>query len=102
MLFLNVIYKSVYTEYSLSEESIEKYFELVEKNPSVINPSEMSKINKTLSRISFSFKEIYQYLKIRNSDDDHLIFYLRKPFKDYKNLKSEEGLLKNIKLSVYS
>ena len=97
-----MIYKNVYTDYKLSEESIENYLELVRKNPIVINPSEMKKINQVLGYISFSFKEIHEFLQMRNPEDENLIYFLRKPFQDYKFLKSEEDSFNNIKLSVYT
>jgi hypothetical protein len=100
MLFLRVIYKNVYLEYSITLEAIEKLSKLIENHPIVIDTTELSKCNNFMSFISFSIREIYDFLTIKDPHNNILIYNLRKSYKEYRFLLKEDQLSDKVKESL--
>jgi hypothetical protein len=63
-LLLNQISKNVEFE----NDRLKKIIELVKKCPKIISSSDILKINRTLSYVTFVLKEIYEYATTKTVD----------------------------------
>ena len=64
-LFFNHIYTNVFIKNIISSSQIIKFNEIILKTPDLIKPSQISKSNLGAMYISFSLKEIYDYLNLQ-------------------------------------
>ena len=97
MLFMNIIYKVVFLYYALSETQIKNIIQIIENNPTLIKQNELSKINKPLSVLAFSFKEVYEFITQKDEQSGESMFMLKRAYKNFKQLKMEE---ENLKISL--
>ncbi len=101
-LFLHVIYKNVYLDYSIKNGAIEMFQKIINTHPVLINTTEISKLNSTIGFISFSLQEIYEFLTIRDPNESFFIYCMRKSLKEYKHLQKEDELLEKVQYSFSS
>jgi hypothetical protein len=93
-LFLTIIIK----ELDMSREQIEKFIRIVNENSKILNPGDLSKINRPFSNICYPLKEIYEYVtKEVNHNEFHIenddVVY----FEEIRNIKRKIDILnKNI------
>jgi hypothetical protein len=90
MLFMNIIYKVVFLYYALSEIQIKNIIQIIDSNPILIKQNELSKVNKPLSFLTFSFKEIYEFITQKDEQSGESMFMLKRAYMNFKKLKMEE------------
>lgn len=89
--------KGLFTDYfpdkiSLTKESIEKVRMLTDDYPLLFNPSDLIKVNKGMSFLTFVLKDIKEYvLKRIETNQQSIIYYedLRGVVKEMKTLKAK-------------
>lgn len=76
----------------LSRSQIEKILGICESNPKIFNTSELIKLNRACSYLSFVLKEIKDYVSVKHSDG---IFYEEIRFAR-KRISEIKSLLNNM------
>jgi hypothetical protein len=96
MLFLKVIYNTVYLQNSITNYQLVRVKDLIENNQILINPGEMIKINLPASYLAFSIKEIYEYLTQTIPSTGFDIFPWRVKLRELRKLQKEDKKLQNL------
>jgi len=79
----------------LSNEQYNQIISIVKDDPNIIDPGKMFKSNKILSYMTFTIKEIYDFLTKKTSDGV-LILYLRKQNYNLNKMKQKLNFLSNL------
>jgi hypothetical protein len=77
---------------------------IISKCPELLKPSEISIINLGASYICFSIKEIWEYLKMIQTDEGKRICNWKRKIENLNKIVKEEEQLKEIisgKISIY-
>jgi hypothetical protein len=79
----------------LTNDQFSKLIKIIENNKNILVSSNIIKINKTMSYVTFIMKEIYDYVNMKTSDGT-LIMNLKKQKLELEKLKEKINKLNNL------
>jgi hypothetical protein len=85
-LFFSLIFKNVFTLHCVKNEDVKKMCDIVTENDILLKPNDLFQINKPLSYLAFSIKEIYEYFNLYQEKGKEFLKIKRKE-KGLKKLK---------------
>ena len=103
-LFFKVIYLEVFIKNSISPLQISNFNLIINKCSKLLKPSEISNINLGASYISYSIKEIYEYLNMIQTEEGKKIHNWKIKIQNLNKILAEEEKLKEIihgKIRIY-
>ena len=86
----------MFTHTHLSQNQMDQIVNNLISSPILMKHAELTKINKPLSYLSFTLKEIYEFLTQKDNETGEYIFILRKAYANFKRLKKEEETIRSL------